>query len=314
MIRTARRPLAVRPALGVTAGVALATVLLAGCSSGSTTGTASASGSKAASSSSGAAARARFAGAGLAGPITSVGSGSFTLKAASGSSDTVDWGSATTFDRTAAGTLADVAPGSCVAVTEASGSDASTGSVDASSVRVSKPVDGSCTAGAAAGFPGGARRSPSGTGGGYGGGSGSGARPSGGGLGGGAARSMLAGSVDSVTTTGFIVDVVTPAGGSGSTGATTTTSVTVSTATTYTVTTPATSGDLAVGECARVFSGARPASSASATPTPSGSASAAGPVTAVSVTLSAPVDGSCPAPVQGTRAAGGATGGSGATA
>jgi hypothetical protein len=233
-----------------------------------------------------------------------VGSGSFTLTAATGTA-TVDWTGTTAFEKTAAATLAGVTPGSCVAVTETAGSDASTGSVDATAVRISAPVNGSCGFGAAfgaGGIPGGVR--PSG---------GAGAPPSGaagrsrgaGGLGGRA----LVGTVDSVSGTSLVVDVTTP-GTNGGSSSTTTTTVAVSGTTAYTTTTKAGAADLAVGECARVVDGARPArasgSAAPGTPT--------GPVTARSVTLSAPVGGTCPGPVAGRTGAPGAAGSTGATA
>ena len=63
-----------------------------------------------------------------------VGSGQFTVTARSGTA-TVDYGAGTVFDKQATGTLADVQTGSCVVVGEAAGSDPTTGSVDATTVR-----------------------------------------------------------------------------------------------------------------------------------------------------------------------------------
>jgi hypothetical protein len=186
-----------------------------------------------------------------------------------------------------------------VAVTETSGSDATTGSVDATAVRISAPVDGACGSGAA--FMGGGSR-------------GAGAPPSGfarrsAGAGGFGGRALV-GRVDSVSGNSFVVDVTTP-GTNGASSSTTTTTVAVSGTTAYTTTTKAGAADLAVGECARVVDGARPArasgSAAPGTPT--------GPVTARSVTLSAPVGGTCPGPVAGRSGApGGAAGSTGANA
>lgn len=279
MTHTLQRPLASRlvPAAAVTAAAA---AVLTGCSGS----TAKASASPTPSSTAAAGARgARGFGGGVSGPIASVGSGSFTVTANS-ATDTVTYTGSTTFDRTAAGSLADVTAGSCVSVVETSGSDAATGSVDAGSVRISAPVNGSCTAGSggAGGFPGGGGQRPT-------------ARPSGapgggGGFGGGGQRAgMLVGSVASVTGSSFIV-TVTPTGSSSGTQATTTTNVTVSGSTTYTVTKAASAADLAVGACARVVdAAARPTGSGAPTP----AATPTGPIAARSVTLSAPVNGSC---------------------
>lgn len=302
MNRTRTRSLRPRATV-VVAGTAALAALLAGCGSASGT-TASGSAGKAPAGSSGRAARAGFRG-GLAGAIGSVGGGSFTVTPRSGGTATVDWTGNTTFTKTASGTLADVTVGSCVSVVEASGSDASTGSVDAAVVRITPEMNGSCARGSGA-FPGGAGRFPRG----------SGSRPSGGagsgGQGGGFARMTLFGSVASVSPSSFVVTVTTP-GTSGSSAGTTTTAVDVSGSTTYALTTAASAADLSVGECAAVFSGVRPAA-ASGSAAPS-RAPVTGPVTAVSVTLSAPVDGSCstgfgrPGGVRGPGAAGaGSTG------
>ena len=293
MIRTApARSLALRtvPAL------AAAAVLLTAC--GPAASSASAAGSSAPSS----AARSRPAGfggfGGVAGPIASVGTGSFTVTENSGTA-TVDYTGTTVFELMATGTLTDVRAGSCVVVGEAAGSDASTGSVDASSVRVSQPVKGSCTGGAAVGR------------GGFTGGSGRGQRPSGApGRFAGGGGGILVGTVASATGSGFVV-TVTSSGGSATAAAGTTTAVTVSGATTYMVTTTGAARDLAVGQCARVSTGARRAAgSGSAAPGSAARPTAAptGPVTAAAVTLSAPVHGSCSGPRSGADRASGSTG------
>jgi hypothetical protein len=231
-----------------------------------------------------------------------VGSGSFTLTAATGTA-TVDWTGTTAFEKTAAATLAGVTPGSCVAVTETAGSDASTGSVDATAVRISAPVDGACGSGAA--FMGGGSR-------------GAGAPPSGfprrsAGAGGFGGRALV-GRVDSVSGNSFVVDVTTR-GTDGSSSSTTTTTVDVSGTTTYTATTTAGAADLAVGECARVAAGSRPTAAGGTAARSAAPATATGPVTARSVTLSQPVGGSCPTPAAGRRSGtGSAAGGSGAHA
>jgi len=265
--------------------VAVAALLLAGCSSGGSSSAAGASSSSSKAGASGPARRIRTAGAfGLAGPIASLGTGSFTLTASSGPA-TVDYTPATTFTRTAAGTRADVRTGVCVAVTEAAGSDASTGSVDASVVRIAPSVKGACAPVA--------RTGRGGFGGGFGGGGGgfAGQRPSGAPGGGAARRALLAGAVTATNSTGFVVTVDAANAAAGS-AAGTTMAVAVSSATTYSVTTTVSPAALTIGECARVFSGLH-AGQAAGSAAPS-SASPTGPVTAVSVTLSPPVNGGCP--------------------
>jgi hypothetical protein len=270
--------------------VAVAALLLAGCGSGGSTtaaGASSSSSSKAAASGSARRGRPPGGALGLAGPIASIGKGTFTLTASTGRA-TVDYTPSTTFTKTTAGALADVRTGVCVAVTEAAGSDASTGSVDASVVRISPSVKGSCTPGAGAGV-----RGPGGFGGGLGGGDfgGGGQRPSGAPGGGTAPRALLAGIVTSTNTTGFVVTVDAANAAAGS-AAGTTMAVAVSSATTYSVTTPVPPSSLTVGECARVFSGFR-GRRASGSAAPSTTAPG-GPVTAASVTLSPPMNGGCP--------------------
>lgn len=296
--------------------VAVAALLLTGCSSG---GSSSASGASSSSKAgaSGPARRMRTAGAfGLAGPIASLGKGDFTLTASSGPA-TVDYTPATTFTSTTAGTLSDVRTGVCVAVTETAGSDASTGSVDASTVRISPSVKGACTRAAGAGVPG---RGGFGGGFGFGGGGGggfAGQRPSGAPGGGAVRRALLAGTVTSTKGTGFVVtvDVANAAAGSA---AGTTMAVAVSGATTYSVTTTVSSAALKIGECARVFSGLGAGSAADSAPSTAAPspASPTGPVTAVAVTLSPPVNGACPDLARragGPGAGAGAGGSAGAT-
>jgi hypothetical protein len=300
-MRSLPRSLSARPIYLV---VAVSAVLLAGCSAGVASPTASSG-----TPSAGAQRPARGFG-GVSGPIASVGTGSFTVTSGS-TPATVDYTASTVFDRTAPATRTAVTAGSCVLVVETSGSDATTGSVDASSVRISPAVNGSCSAAAgrgAGGFGGG------GSGGGSGapGSAGPGAPASGSqgarrfpgfGNGGGA----VAGTVASTSGSGFTVSVTAGAATGGSSSVTTTV-VNVSAATTYTVTTTSSAKDLAVGECARVSSGGRPGttSGSAATATPGG------PVTADSVTLSAPVNGSCTTAGQG-NGPGGTGGASGST-
>jgi hypothetical protein len=300
--------------------LALAAVVLTGC------GPAASAGNAAAATSPGSRPSGQFRGfGGVSGPIASVGPGSFTVTDTGGKA-TVDYTTTTVFTRTASGTLASVRTGSCVSVVETSGSDATTGSVDANTVRISPAVNGGCAGPGAAfgggGIGGGFRgrfRTGGGTGEGGTGGFGGGQLPSGapnggsggtGGIGGTGGGSVVAGTVTSTTPTGFVVTVPAASGtASPAAGAGTTTAVNVSSATTYSVTSTTTAASLAVGECARVFSGvtgARPSGSAAPATTPP-----AGPVTAASVTLSPPVNGGCTDLSRGPSRSAGSSGSSG---
>jgi hypothetical protein len=176
----------------------------------------------------------------------------------------VTWNDKTSFTRQAGGTVSDIKVGDCVMVTsDATGSTAPTsGSMTATSVRVSGSTNGACSIGGRGG-PGGTRsgapsRRPSGA-------------PSGlprGGFGGGAF-----GTVKSVTGSDFTV----ASQGFGQSTGTSTVDVATSSRTTVSRSVAATSKAVRTGLCV----------------TARGSSDSTGAVTASSVALSPPVNGSC---------------------
>lgn len=203
----------------------------------------------------------------------------------------VAWTSSTTITAQVAGTLADVKPGVCVlATTVRSGTATASASGAATSVTVSEPVNGACTAGfggGAGGVPGGGMPSGMPTG-----APGDGTRPSGaptGGTGG------FARPVDGLVTavSGDTITVQTTTGTSG-TATTGTATVTVDSATTYRTTKPADATAIVVGQCA----------------TARGQADSSGKVTATSIVVSAPTNGTC---VTANRGFGGNRSGQGQT-
>ncbi|MGO4255890.1 hypothetical protein [Marmoricola sp. RAF53] len=191
----------------------------------------------------------------------------------------VTWNGSTTFTRQVAGSLADVAVGSCVVALPAAsatdsgpGSDAAATAVTAATVTITTRTDGTCTGGFGGG-PGGrppGGRLPEGA-----------TPPSGRVRVGGFGAIGAIGEVTAVTGTGFTVKTVRPTG-APSAGSTPTTeetqiSVTVTGATTYTKTVPGAAADVAVGLCLRA----------------NGTADSTGAVTAKTVALSDPTDGEC---------------------
>jgi hypothetical protein len=95
----------------------------------------------------------RGLGAGTSGQLVQVNGTTLTLSTTAGDA-TVDYGSSTTITSTSTGSPGDIVVGSCVVIV---GQKDSAGAVTASSVRLSKSVNGSCTAGLR---PGGAGASP----------------------------------------------------------------------------------------------------------------------------------------------------------
>ena len=196
----------------------------------------------------------------------------------------VTWTDATTFTQQVSATAADIAVGSCVMVTSADADSTSTDAVDAASVRITEAVDGTCSVmGGMGGGRGGEAPSgerptdlptdmptdlPSGApGGGQGGGQGGGP----GGRGG-----FAVGEVTAVTDTGFTVSSQLPAAGGAEATATTVT-VTTSADTTYSATAAAKASDVTVGACV----------------TSRGDADDTGAITATSIAVTQPVDGTC---------------------
>ena len=287
------------PLSGVGLGLVL---LLAGCSGGGTTnppaGTPSAGASAAPS---GAPQPETTPGAranpGVSGTIAYV-SGQLMQVQDSSMQTAVAWTSATTFRTEVSGTLADVTAGECVvasgALTGVTGSTAApTPSATAVRVTITEPVDGKCAAGmfgGAGGFPGGRPTAMPG---------GDGGMPEGrptdlpsgiptGGSFGNDSRAFgarTAGLVTAVDGSTITVQVT------GQDGTTTTATATVDASTTYTKTVAADASAVVVGQCASAF----------------GTADSSGKVTATSVTVSAPVDGTCSSLATG-RAGSGLTG------
>ena len=182
----------------------------------------------------------------------------------------VQWTASTSITKEVDGTLADVAPGVCVlAVTARTGTATAAASGAATSVTITAPSNGACTTGFG-GFAGG-------TGGAPGGGMPTGAprygaRPSGAPTAGaGGFARPTDGLVTAVSGNTITVQTTT---GSGTTGSAT---VTVDSATTYRTTKAADASAIVVGQCA----------------TARGQANTAGTVTATSILVSAPVNGSC---------------------
>jgi hypothetical protein len=170
------------------------------------------------------------AGAGTAGQLVKVSGTSLTLSTTNGDVS-VAYTSATAITTTSTSSPGDIVPGTCVAIV---GQKDSTGAVTASTVRLSRPVNGSCAVGRQAGLggPNGSPRAfPSG-----------GARPSG-------APALkpntavVSGMVTAVT--GTTVTVRTTAGAASSATVPTTLSVTESS--------PATAADLTLDSCVRAI-------------------------------------------------------------
>ncbi len=195
-----------------------------------------------------------------------------TLQVQSTSAQTaVTYSAATAFTDTVKASAADVTVGSCVMVRSSSPSASSTPptAVTATSVSVSAPVNGSCTAGT------GGPRGFGGPGGPPPGGGGGGTPPSGspgrGRLGGGEF-----GKVVSTSATGFVISS-TRGGGSTASPTTSTVTVTANATTTYTAAKKATAAALKVGQCV----------------TARGTADSAGTVAATSISIRPATNGSC---------------------
>ena len=294
-IRPTRRVLSLA-ALGVAA------VTLAACGSSSSASTTSTTKAKAAGSGAGTgtggAARAR---PGTSGTIAAITGTSLEVQNPTSGQTTVTYTSATTFDQTVSAAASGVTVGSCISAfgkptsTTSTGKSAFGGPVTATSVTISQPVSGSCSAGFGGGFGGGGAGRPGGFGGG-GAGAGAGGHGPGGGAGrfrGGAGGQFGAasGQVTAVSGSTATVSETNP-----STKATSSVVVTLTGSTTYTTRTSATAGDLAVGKCATAI----------------GTADSTGAVTARSISISQPVSGSCTTGFGGFGRAGGGGGAPGA--
>lgn len=206
-------------------------------------------------------------GPGGSGEVTAV-SGSTAQVKGQDAQIAVTWTDSTTFTQQVAATASDVTVGSCVTVTSGSPSSSDlTDTVAAATVRVTQATNGACTmAGGGVGGRQGARgQAPSGE------------RPTGmpdGVKGGGQRGGFASGEVTAVSDDGFIVASQQPGSDSG-----TSTPVTVTTSadTTYTTTKAATADDITVGACV----------------SSRGDADDTGAITATTISVTEPVDGTC---------------------
>lgn len=211
----------------------------------------------------------------------------------------VAWTSSTTITAQVAGTLADVKPGVCVLAVTAPTGTSSTASASgaATSVAISQPVNGACTAGFGAGT-GGTRGAPGGgmPSGAPTGGQPYGTRPSGAPTGGaGGFVRPVDGLVTAVSGDTITVQTTTGSGTATSGTATTgTATVTVDSATVFRTTKAADASAIVVGQCA----------------TARGQADSSGKVTATSIVVSPPTNGTC---VTANRGFGGSRSGQGQT-
>jgi Domain of unknown function (DUF5666) len=263
------------PACAGAAALLLALTACGGSSSGATGASGQASGQASAQPSIGAGQQGVRPGA--SGKIAAVSGKTLQVQSQQDGQVAVTYTGSTTFTRQVSAALSDVKVGDCVMASAAMTSGApasSTGSLAATTVRITQAVNGSC-----AGGPGGFRgQRPSGA-------------PSGGpgqrgpgGFGGGAF-----GTVTAVSGSGFTVKQASFNGGSA-----TSRTVTVSSSTTYSTTEKATSSAVKVGLCASA----------------QGQKDSTGAVTAQRISLSNPVSGQCSAGLGG-RFGGGSGGGAG---
>ncbi len=236
---------------------------------------------------------------GASGTIAAINGASLEVQSPTTGQTTVSYTPTTTFDQTVASSVSAVTVGSCISAVgkPTSSSSSSTpsfgGPVTATTVSISQPTSGSCTAG----FGGFGRRG--GTASGTTGGAASGAPSSGGGTGSGRSGfrsrfggnfAIASGSVTSVTGSTVDVSETNPR-----TNASTSVVVTLTGSTTFTERMSASSTDLAVGKCATAV----------------GTASSTGAITANSISLSSPVSGSCSSGFGGFGRGGGGAGGPG---
>ncbi len=277
--------------IGLGLGVAL---LLAGCGGTTTPAAAAATTPTAAASGAPRPAATRGAGGGgVSGTIAYV-SGQLMQVQDSSMQTAVAWTGTTTIEKEAAGTLADVVAGKCVVATSfsaAARSGTATAAptpeptVDpnapATRVVVTDPVNGTCqVGGGAGGFAGRTSgQAPTGQGGTVPSG-----RPSGAATGGFGARALglHTGLVTGVS--GDTVSIQTTAQG----GTHSTATFTVDSTTAYTTTVKADAGAIVVGQCAAAF----------------GPSDSSGQVTATTITVSAPVSGTCSSFAAGRAGAG----------
>ncbi|MGO8873022.1 MAG: hypothetical protein ACLQPH_16790 [Acidimicrobiales bacterium] len=280
----------VRRVVALTAlGIAAVTLAACGSSSSASTTSSSPSGTRPAGSGSGSTHQIP----GTSGTIAAITGTSFEVQNPTTGQTTVSYTPTTTFRQTVTTTASAVTVGSCLSAfgkptsTSSSGSDAFGGPVTATTVTITQPTSGSCTGGIGGfggrpgGFPGGGSASAEG---------GSGFHPPSGVTHrfGNGQFGAASGMVTAVTGSSVTVNETNP-----QTQKTTSVVVTLTGSTTFESTGPATSSALATGQCARAV----------------GPAGTTGAVTATSITVSQPVNGSCTGGFGGFRGGAGGPGG-----
>jgi hypothetical protein len=144
--------------LVITAGGTAVVLALAACGSGtSASSNNSSSNGNSANRSGNGDGPGGFARRGAAGTLAQINGTSLILSATDGTDVTVDYTNSTTITQTRTGLLADVVPGSCLIAT---GTKDASGTLVASNVRLSQPVNGSCTVAGFGNRPPGANGSP----------------------------------------------------------------------------------------------------------------------------------------------------------
>jgi hypothetical protein len=268
-----------RPALGLAASMAVV-LTLAACG-GSASGSSSAGGNsptQPAGSAPAGSGRAGGLGPAASGTIAAVSGKTMQVQSQQNGQVAVTWKASTKFTRQLSVAAHSIKSGDCVSAFAGSGSSATATSFTASTVSVSKPVNGSCSAG----FGGAGRSGAPFAGGGRPSGFPSGARPSGapsgfpgGGRGGAGIGAIANGAVLSVS--GSKLVVAARSFGPGSSGSTTKKTVTLASSTKITTERSATSKAVKVGRCATAV----------------GKADSSGAVAAIRVAISNPVGGQC---------------------
>jgi hypothetical protein len=250
-------------------GVLVAVVVLTACGGASTSSTGATATTSAAASSP--AAGSRAAGPAASGTIAAITGTTMQLQSQQSGQVAVAWSPSTTFTQTVADSLTNVQAGDCVTALAATGTAPSAASFTASSVSVTQPTNGSCTAGlGGGGGGGGAGQRPSGA-------PSGGQRPSGapsGAAGRAGAGAVATGTVSSVSGSTLVIAAHQP--GSSSTAPTNKT-VTVDSSTKITTMASTTASSLQVGRCASA----------------QGTADSTGTVAATSVLITDPVNGQC---------------------
>lgn len=149
--------------LVITAGGTVVLLALTACGGSTAAGSTSSSSTTSTNRPAGGTGPGGVARRGTAGTLAQINGTSLILTDTTGTDVTVDYTTTTAITQTKTGVLADIVPGSCVVIT---GQKDATGTLVASSVRLSQPVNGACAAGLGNGAPGagtGTRPNPGGT-------------------------------------------------------------------------------------------------------------------------------------------------------